>query len=83
MTEQDTPDTTGGSFDYESAIGRLEEIVSLLEGNETRLEDAIKLYEEGVELARSCMKRLRDAELHITELKLTDVDSDDQSLVRD
>ncbi len=77
MTEKDTPNTIDEPFDYEGAISRLEEIVSMLEGNDTRLEDAIKLYEEGVELARSCMKRLRNAELRITELKLTDTDSED------
>ena len=77
MPEQPTPNTTVDPFDYEGAVGRLEQIVSLLEANETRLEDAIKLYEEGVDLARSCMKRLRDAELRITELKLTDDDPED------
>ncbi len=78
MTEPDRPDDKPQPFDYEGSMDRLEQIVSLLEGNDTRLEDAIKLYEEGVELARGCMKRLREAELRITELKLTDTDSENE-----
>ena len=36
---------------YESAIERLEEIVSLLEGGSLPLEDALRLLEEGTRLA--------------------------------
>ena len=51
--------------DYESAMGRLEEITELLENGETGLEDSIKLYTEGLEIARSCDKKLSDAEAKI------------------
>ena len=63
--------------DYEASLERLEEIVALLESHDTRLQDAMKLYEEGVALARSCMDRLKDAELKITELKVIDTGSEE------
>lgn len=51
--------------DYESAIARLEEITTLLESADTGLEDAIKLYTEGLEIARFCDQKLTDAEKKI------------------
>ena len=73
--ESDGDDTK--LIDYEASLERLEEIVALLESHDTRLEDAMKLYEEGVALARSCMDRLKDAELKITELKVIDTGSEE------
>jgi len=54
---------------FEKKISRLEEISSLLEAEDTQLEDAITLFEEGVELSKDCLTVLRNAELKITELK--------------
>jgi exodeoxyribonuclease VII small subunit len=48
--------------DFESAIQRLEEITSQLEAGETTLEDSIKLYTEGLEIAQFCEKKLAEAE---------------------
>ena len=64
-------------IDYEASIRRLEEIVAHLERHDTKLADALGLYEEGVELARSCMQQLRDAELHVSELKWAETDSEE------
>lgn len=64
-------------FDYEGSIGRLEEIVALLEDHDTRLDDAMQLYEEGVAIANSCMQKLKAAELRITELRVGDGVGDD------
>ncbi len=50
---------------YESAVARLEEITTLLESADTGLEDAIKLYTEGLEIARFCDQKLTDAEKKI------------------
>ena len=47
---------------FESALSRLEEIVSELESGELGLEQSLKLFEEGVKLARVCNARLEDAE---------------------
>jgi exodeoxyribonuclease VII small subunit len=54
---------------FEKKIVRLEEISNLLEAEETQLEDAIKLFEEGIELSKDCLTTLKSAEIKITELK--------------
>jgi exodeoxyribonuclease VII small subunit len=51
--------------DYESAIDRLEEITTALEAGDTKLEEAIDLYTEGLEIAKFCNQRLTDAEKKI------------------
>ena len=51
--------------DYESALERLEEITQSLESGEPRLEEALGLYTEGLELARFCGKKLDEAEKKI------------------
>ena len=54
---------------YEKAIERLEEIVSLLEKNETSLDDSMKLFEEGTKLSTFCAEKLKSAQQKITELE--------------
>ncbi len=54
---------------FEQSLSRLEEISSLLESDEIGLEEALKLYEEGINLSRGCLTSLKNAELKITELK--------------
>lgn len=56
---------------FEENVNRLQEISDLLETPETGLEDSIKLYEEGINLAKICYDTLKSAELKITELKQT------------
>ena len=53
---------------YEEAMTRLEKIVSQLENETLSLDDSLKLFEEGTELARFCNKTLDEAELKITKL---------------
>lgn len=54
---------------FESKLARLEEISSLLEKDDIGLEEAINLYEEGIELSRNCISTLNEAELKVTQLK--------------
>ncbi len=54
---------------FREKITRLEEIASSLEDTSLDLEDALKLYEEGMILAKECTDQLKGAELRITELK--------------
>jgi len=51
--------------DFESAVERLEEITDQLEAGETSLEDSIKLYTEGLEIAQYCEKKLTEAQKKI------------------
>ncbi len=53
---------------FESSLQRLEEIVELLEQSSIPLDDAIKLYEEGVVLSQMCAEKLQVAELRIKKL---------------
>ena len=46
---------------FEEQLGRLEETVQRLEQEELSLDEMLKLYAEGVELARSCRERLDEA----------------------
>jgi exodeoxyribonuclease VII small subunit len=54
---------------FEQDLKRLEEIADSLENNSADLDEVISLYEEGIKLSKSCMKKLNEAELRITELK--------------
>lgn len=47
--------------DYESAMERLEAITEQLEAGEPALEEAIKLYTEGLEIAKLCNDKLNEA----------------------
>ena len=48
--------------DFEGSLSRLEEIVGKLESANLSLDDAMKLFEEGVQLSRECQKYLEEAE---------------------
>lgn len=54
--------------DFESALARLEEIVSELESGEKSLEDSINLYTEGINIASICHGKLGEAEGQIAKL---------------
>lgn len=55
---------------FEEAISRLEEIVTLMEKGELSLDDTVKLYKEGVELASFCGGKLTDAKQQVTILSV-------------
>ena len=48
--------------DCERSLARLEEVVRRLENANLSLDEAMKLFEEGVELSRDCQKQLEQAE---------------------
>lgn len=50
---------------FEDAIKRLEEIVKQMEGGELSLEDSLKVFQEGMELAGYCNNKLDEAEKKI------------------
>ena len=57
--------TTSG---FETALNALEERVRKLESTEVSLDEALTLFEEGVELARKCHTHLDQAEQRIAAL---------------
>jgi exodeoxyribonuclease VII small subunit len=50
---------------FEKALEKLEKIVEDLESGDISLDEALKKYEEGVELSRACQKKLQQAEKKI------------------
>ena len=55
---------------FEEALEKLEKIVSQLESGQIKLEDAVKVYEEGVQLKKICEKKLSDAQMKVEKLVL-------------
>ncbi len=53
---------------FESALKRLEDIVNSLEKGNVPLDEAITLFEEGVQTAKSCKEKLEKAEAKIKQL---------------
>jgi exodeoxyribonuclease VII small subunit len=60
-----------GSF--ERQLKRLEEIVDALEQGEVPLDEAVKMYEEGLQISKLCLQKLNQAELKLKRLS-KDVD---------
>ena len=56
----------------EECLGRLEEIVGLLEAGNLPLEESLKIFEEGITLARHCARFLDEAERRIEVLAKDD-----------
>lgn len=53
---------------FKKSMNRLEEIVDALEKNEIELEEAITLFEEGLQLVNSCGSQLKNFENKVQEL---------------
>ncbi len=71
-------------MDFEKKMSRLEEIVGKMENGEIKLEDSLKLFEEGIKISKDCHKQLQEAEQKVKVLsgqnedgsvKLEDFDS--------
>lgn len=65
-----TPPPQDEPLAFEEALGRLDETVNALESGQLPLEEALRLYEEGVRMARRCQEMLDRAELRIQRLRL-------------
>ena len=53
---------------FKQSMSRLEEIIAALEKYEIELEDAIALFEEGLQLVNSCDSQLKNFENRVQEL---------------
>ena len=56
------------SLKFEDCLARLEQIVAALESGNLPLEESLKVFEEGVQLARHCGRYLEEAERRIEVL---------------
>ena len=59
---------SAAKIDFEKSIQKLETIVAKLESGDPSLETSLKLFEEGIQLTRSCQQALEQAENKITLL---------------
>jgi exodeoxyribonuclease VII small subunit len=53
---------------FEQSLKQLEQLVAELESGELSLEQAMKKFEEGMELSRFCAQKLEETERRITLL---------------
>jgi exodeoxyribonuclease VII small subunit len=62
------PKKEKSKHNFEQSLKRLEKIVEALEKGDIPLEDAISMYEEGIQLSKQCVEELSKAELRIQKL---------------
>lgn len=53
---------------FEKKLNRLEEIVKKMEEGELSLDESLRVFEEGIQLARECHHQLNDAEQKVKVL---------------
>lgn len=58
---------------FEDALAELEKTVDLLENGDVSLDEAVKLFEEGMKISKECHERLEKAE---QKIKLLTEDKD-------
>ena len=62
---------------FEDQLAKLEEIVDRLEDESVGLEEALGLFENGMDLARRCRTRLAEVEQRVTQLLETENSEDE------
>jgi exodeoxyribonuclease VII small subunit len=62
---------------FEDQLAKLEEIVDRLEDESVGLEEALGLFENGMDLARRCRSRLEEVEQRVTQLLETENGEDE------
>jgi exodeoxyribonuclease VII small subunit len=67
---------------FEDQLAKLEEIVGNLEDESVGLEEALGLFENGMDLARSCRARLEEVEQRVTQL-LENEESEEEAVEED
>ena len=63
------PETSATGLTFEQALAKLDETVRALEAGDLPLDEATRLYEQGMKLARTCNEMLATAELKITKIR--------------
>lgn len=53
---------------FEENLRQLEDMVAKLENNEMPLEDALKAYEDGMKLVKTCQKQIGDLSLKVDKI---------------
>lgn len=56
------------NLSFEQALEKMEQVLEKMELGELQLEEAVKLYQEGMELSMLCSKKLENVEKKIETL---------------
>lgn len=67
--DRHTSDIAALPQDFESALAQLESLVAKMESGTLPLDESLAVYEQGVELARICQRRLDHAEQQVKVLQ--------------
>ena len=59
------------NLSFEDALAELQDLVKRLERGDNKLDDAIKAYERGAALKRHCEAKLREAQLKVEKIVLS------------
>lgn len=78
MTTQ--TETTTNEERFEDQLARLEEIVARLEDEGVGLEEALDLFERGMELVKACRTRLEEVEARVSRLLERDEEDGDDRI---
>ncbi|MDA8421330.1 MAG: exodeoxyribonuclease VII small subunit [Pseudomonadota bacterium] len=54
--------------DFETALAELEQLVERMESGNQTLEEALRSFQRGIELARACQEGLKEAEQRVEKL---------------
>lgn len=60
---------SGKKFNFAKAFQELEEITEWFESDGTDLDEGLKKFERGLELAQQCKKKLKEVENKVEEIK--------------
>lgn len=69
------PAAAENAHTFETAVGRLEQVVEEMGSDKLPLEDLIKRYEEGIRLVKVCEEKLQSVEKRV-ELLMRKADAD-------
>jgi exodeoxyribonuclease VII small subunit len=72
QAEREPREPSAPEASFEDSIRRLSDIVSRLEDGDLPLEESLRLFEEGVRLARASQSRLDAAEKRVEQLLAVD-----------
>ena len=62
-------EASAAELTFEQALAKLDETVRALEAGDLPLDEATRLYEQGMKLAQTCNEMLASAELRITKIR--------------
>lgn len=68
VIEKEDMNMSEEALSFEASLLRLEEIVQKLEQGDVLLEDALKFYEDGMNYAKICHDKLKEADVQITRV---------------